>query len=232
MNLNDIIIYFKNESKIDYANFQKKLIDTKASIIGVKVGVIKTLAKEELEHADEIIASIIDNEYLELDYLKGLLISYKKEPINEKLAKLEKFSAHIDNWAVCDTVVTSTKFKTKELDFLYNWTLRMLKKENTFEKRVAIIMLLKYFVKSPQNQIFEKIIKCDFGKYYFDMAVSWYYATALVYDFDNVLNLLVKLRQKSEFVYQKSLQKAIESKRISYEQKIILRKYKKEMIKC
>lgn len=232
MNVDEIIDYFKRESELVYANFQRKLIDTKATIIGVRVGTIKKLAKEETCNTVSLIKSIIDNQYLELDYLKGLLISYKNESINEKLDKLEKFSSSIDNWAVCDTTVTSTKFKKQDLDILLEWSLNMLKKSKTYEKRVAIIMLLKYFVRNQQNQIFNEIIKCNFGEYYFDMAVSWYYATALIYDFDNVLKLIVKLRDKSEFVYQKSLQKAIESNRILDKQKELLRKYKKEMKRC
>lgn len=227
MNINEIVNYFELNINKDYAIFQSKLITTKALILGVKVGVIKSLAKSEIENADELINQISDNQYLELDYLKGLLISYQKLAVEEKLDKLEEFSSHIDNWAVCDTVVTSTRFKNKDLDFLFDWCLKMLKKEKTFEKRFGVIMLLKYFSKTNQLKIFDEIIKCEFGEYYFDMAVAWYFATALIYDFDTVLSLVIKIKEKSEFVYYKTIQKGIESYRISDEQKQILKNLRK-----
>lgn len=233
MNKEEILSYFLSIRDESLSKFNKKLILTKAKIIGIKVSEIKKIAKLEKDNALKIINSIDDLEYLELDLLKGLLISYQKNDIIDKLEKLEKFSKNVDNWAVCDTTVMSTKFKNKDYKVLFAWCKNMLKKEGIFEKRFAIIFLIKYFSKDDPNHIFSSILNCEYGDYYFDMAVSWYFATCLIYHFDEALLLLLTLRNKSEFVYQKSLQKAIESFRIMNEQKIILKKYKKgEFIKC
>ena len=59
------------------------------------------------------------------------------------------------------------------------------------------------------------------------MGVAWYYSVALIRNFRDTLKAIIKIRNKSEFVYQKSLQKAIESYRITDEQKVILRNLKK-----
>ncbi len=227
MNKDEIISYFLSIHDESLRKFNKKLVQTNAQIIGNKVSEIKKIAKLEKDNADELINSIDDTEYLELDLLKGLLISYQKNDILDKLEKLEKFSKNVDNWAVCDTTVMSTKFKNKDYPVLFAWCKKMLKKEGIFEKRFAVIFLIKYFSKDDPNNIFSDILNCEFGEYYFDMAVSWYFATCLIYYFDEVLLLLQTIRNKSEFVYQKSLQKAIESFRITVEQKIILKKYKK-----
>ena len=66
-----------------------------------------------------------------------------------------------------------------------------------------------------------------YGNYYLDMGVAWFYSVALIRNFRDTLKSIIKIRSKSEFVYQKSLQKAIESYRITDEQKVILRNLKK-----
>ena len=60
------------------------------------------------------------------------------------------------------------------------------------------------------------------GEYYVDMMAAWYFATALAKQYDAVLPLLQE-RKLDRWVHNKTIQKAVESRRITEEQKTFLR---------
>lgn len=227
MEYSEIIAYLLRYQDLKFQQFQKKLIFTDSIVIGVKMDVVKQLAKELSTETNYLWKNIPSGKYFETDLLKGLLISYAKIPIDDKLNELAEFAMTIDNWAVCDTIVCSTKFKSSDSNKLFAFCKTLMDKEHVFAKRVAVIFFLKYFANDKIDEISEVLFSQQYGDYYFDMAVSWYYSVALVYNFEKILDKIAQIRLLSEFVYQKSLQKAIESRRITLEQKEILRKYKK-----
>lgn len=211
-----------------FATFQRRLISTQSKILGVKMANLKAMAKRLLPNAKEWIEKIKSLEYLELDFLKGLLISYQKLELDLKLKQLKLFSEEIDNWAVCDTVVCSTRFKEKELEEVYKFIIELLQSKEIFVKRFGVVLLLKYFAGQKEENIFKVLYSMVYGEYYFDMAVAWYYSVTLTKNFEGTLPYILKIRDKSEFVYQKSLQKGIESYRLTDLQKQKLRLLKKE----
>ncbi len=227
MTYKEIIAYFCQKSTNEFRLFQQKLVTTKAQIIGVKIPIIKKFAHYLIKDEKNVFEILPSNAYLEVDLLKGFLISFEKCDYQTKLRKLEAFAKTIDNWLVCDTIVSSTRFKQSELNDLFSFSKKLLYTDNVFMKRFAIVIFIKYFSNTLYDEITEFLLKQTYGNYYFDMGVSWYYSVALVNDFDKTINNIAKIRPLSEFVYQKSLQKGIESLRISDEKKEILRLYKK-----
>ena len=59
-------------------------------------------------------------------------------------------------------------------------------------------------------------------EYYVNMMIAWYFATALAYRYESILPYL-RERRLSPWIHAKTLQKAIESNRISKSQKAELR---------
>ncbi len=62
-------------------------------------------------------------------------------------------------------------------------------------------------------------------EYYINMMIAWYFATALAKQWDTVITYLEE-RKLSPWVHRKTIQKAIESYRITKEQKTYLKKLK------
>ena len=63
-------------------------------------------------------------------------------------------------------------------------------------------------------------------EYYVNMMIAWYFATALAKQWDATIPYL-KERKLPEWVYRKTIQKAIESYRITPEQKVYLKTLRK-----
>lgn len=235
MTINEIENYLKSLATSYLSDFASKIIPTNTPCLGVKTGDVKslakTLAKLPSDEVLQIIKTLPIHKYTEMDSLKGFLISYSKLPFATKEQLLHDFAYEIDNWGACDTVVCSTTFKKNELEEVHRFMEKLLDDSNpTFVKRFGAILMLKYFVKDDVETNFKLLNKLTYGEYYLDMGVAWFWSVALVHDFESATKYLRMFRPCSEFVYQKSLQKGVESFRITDEQKTIIRQMKKESI--
>lgn len=212
-----------------YQEFQKKLCPGTESIIGIRVPVLRNYAKELLKKYDfkELMECVNDNYYEEI-MLQGMLIGSAKEKFDVIIKYIEAFIPKIDNWAVCDTFCTGLKITKKHKDEMWEFIQKYLKSKKEFEVRFGIVMILGYFIDEEHLENNFKIfnsIKVD--KYYVQMAVAWTISICLIRYYDRTVKYLQKEADLDNFTYNKSIQKAIESYRISKEQKDFLRNMKK-----
>ncbi len=212
-----------------YQEFQKKLCPGTESIVGIRVPVLRNYAKELLKKYDfkELMECVNDNYYEEI-MLQGMLIGSAKEKFDVIIKYIEAFIPKIDNWAVCDTFCTGLKITKKHKDEMWEFIQKYLKSKKEFEVRFGIVMILGYFIDEEHLENNFKIfnsIKVD--KYYVQMAVAWAISICLIRYYDRTVKYLQKEADLDNFTYNKSIQKAIESYRISKEQKDFLRNMKK-----
>ena len=214
---------FKNKDE-KYKNFQSSLIPTldKDRIIGVRAPIWQSIAKQIIKNGedDEFLFSL-PHYYLEENNLHAAILSKKRCSFEETLMLTEKFLPYIDNWATCDSFLPAA-FKDdpeKVLPHINRW----LKSEHTYTVRFAIVLLFKLFLKAhfrPEINNMLKGIKTD--DYYINMALAWYYSVALVEQYDHTIKILEE-KSLSKFVQNKSIQKTIDSYRISNKTKDYLR---------
>ena len=212
-----------------YQEFQKGLCPGVDNIIGIRVPILRNYAKELLKKYDfkEIMESIKDNYYEEI-MLRGMLIGGAKEDFDVVIKYIEAFIPKIDNWAICDTFCTGLKITKKHKDEMWIFIQKYLKSKKEFEVRFCVVMILGYFIDEEHLEENFKIfnnIKVD--KYYVQMAVAWAISICLIRYYDRTVKYLQKEANLDNFTYNKSIQKAIESYRITDEQKDYLRKMKK-----
>lgn len=212
-----------------YQEFQKGLCPGVVNIIGVRIPELRKLAKELLKNysSKELLENINDNYYEEL-MLQGMVIGGAKEDINTILKYVKEFVPKIDNWAVCDTFCTSLKITKKYKKEMWKFIQEYLKSDKEFELRFAIVMILGYFIDEEYLEKDFKIfnnIKSD--KYYVKMALAWAISICVIKYYDRSIKYLEKEAILDDFTYNKSIQKARESYRLSKEQKDFLNTLKK-----
>ncbi len=84
-------------------------------------------------------------------------------------------------------------------------------------------MLMRHYLDEEfKTEYPEKVATIRSEEYYVNMMRAWYFATALAKQYENVLPFLEK-RQMDVWTHNKTIQKAIESYRITSEQKEYLR---------
>ena len=214
----------------NYKKFQNNLCqNAKTPILGVRVPVLRKYAKElKNKYGIEIINKIGESCYEEI-MLKGMIIGLQN---NEKYEIIEeqikKYVPKIDNWAVCDTFCAGLKITKKYKKEMFELLQTYLKSQEEFELRFAIVMLLDYYIDKDYINIVLDI--CDNVKhegYYVKMAVAWAISICLVKYYDITKKYLNNCNL-DDFTYNKAIQKAIESYRISEKEKNELRKMKNE----
>ena len=216
MNIEQIHQFLIDNADDKYSKFQRKLIFTKSNIMGVRMPILRNLAKEL---ANTTFIDLPLGKYLEYDYLQALMICYRKDSLKEKFNKLIEYSYSIDNWSTCDTIPGSTKFKENELEEVFSYIKILLSLHHSYSNRLGVIFLMKYFINYDQEVIFDLLKVLPYGDYYLDMGVAWYYSVLLAKRYDIGLSYVCRFKDISEFVYKKSIQKAIESFRVSDEHK-------------
>ena len=95
-----------------------------------------------------------------------------------------------------------------------------------FYQRYVLVSLLSYYVDEPYLPIIkEYILRADTQYYYVHMAVAWLTAEVLIKHYDEGLRLLDAIKTDVK-THNKSIQKALESFRLTKEQKDYLRSLK------
>lgn len=215
-----------------YKEFNKKLCpDTNKEMLGIKVPVIRNFAKKILKensNLDEILMQI-ENEYFEEVILKGLIIAYSKLKFEEKIKYIKGFIPLIDSWAISDTFIPTLKIKENELECVWEFILLYIDADQEFDVRFAVIMMLDYFIIDEYvDRVIEELNNVKHDGYYVKMGVAWCLAEIGI-KYNNKLMLYMNSENNlDKFTYNKTLQKMIESRRISDTQKIELRKMKKK----
>ena len=207
-------------AETEFAAFQKRLIFTKYPIMGVRTPTLRKLAKEYAAHWEEVFA--FPNEYYEVIFIKLTMISAL--PYEQFVQYVDECVALIDNWALCDSFKSKSISKHKE-EFLPILE-KIFQEGGEFEQRYPLVVLLCEYVEEKYLSIIEDFIcRADVTLYYVHMAVAWLIAEVLVKEYDYGVSLLQKGTIAAK-THNKAIQKAIESYRLTQEQKEFLRSLK------
>ena len=218
---------FENQD-LNYRKFHSSLCPGIDNIIGVRVPIIRKLVKDILKEDYEVYLNEVDNKYYEETVIEGLIIATSKMSTSKKIEYLDFFVPKIDNWAVCDITCSSFKFKKEELPTIWKYIIKYQKSKNEFELRFMVVMMMDYFLLDEYiDEVLTIIDKIKVDYYYTNMAISWLISVAFVKYRDKTIKYL-KNNNLSTFAYQKSLQKIIDSYRVSQKDKDMIRKMKKQ----
>ena len=137
------------------------------------------------------------------------------------IRELDRFLPFVDNWAVCDVLSPNVLKNDREetLRKVDSW----LRSERVYTVRFAISVLMQYFLdKEFNDKYLEKVARVENDDYYVKMMQAWYFVTALTKQWKNTIGYLEQKKLKV-WVHNKTIQKAIESRRISAENKKYLK---------
>lgn len=217
--------------KILYSNKDDKNAKFQASLtpgvdedkfMGVRVPVVRKIAKEiysDKELVEEFLKEL-PHEYFDENMLHAVLISMESD-YDRFVEKLEAFFPYIDNWAVSDTIACKSAKKNPEL--LIKDAIRWAKSDKTYTCRVGVDFIMSYYLndyfKAEYNEIVSKIVS---DEYYVNMMVAWYFATALAKQWEATIPYIEE-KKLSVWVHNKTIQKSVESFRVTNEHKDYLR---------
>ena len=210
----------------EYAEFQSKLTPgvPVESFIGIRVPVLRKFAKEFTKKGEcEDFLHLLPHEYYDENMLHALLISEVKD-YEECIRLTDRFLPYLDNWAVCDIMSPKVFAKHKEalIEKVKTWS----SSQHTFTCRFGIETLMSHYLdKDFKSEYLQIPASAITGEYYVKMMVAWFFATALAKQWDATIPY-IEQRRLALWTHNKTIQKAIESYRITPEQKAYLRSLK------
>ena len=137
------------------------------------------------------------------------------------MEEVQRFLPYIDNWAKCNFTEPKCFRKNKEAVLIE--VKKWIKSAETYTIRYGIGMLMRLFLDEDFSpEYLEMAAGVQSQEYYVNMMIAWYFATALAKQWDTVIPYLEE-RKLDRWVHQKTIQKAVESFRITPEQKVYLK---------
>lgn len=212
---------------LKYKEFHGSLCPDMDNIIGVRIPKLREYAKG-LYKCNNLKDIKIEDKYYEELVIQGMLIGFQtKEPIEEVIKQVEEFIPKINSWAVCDTFCAGLKITKKYPTEMFKVIKKYLKSAQEYQVRFAIVMLLDYYINDQYiDQVLQILDNVKLDKYYVQMANAWAISICLIKYYNKTLDFL-NTTKIDDFTYNKGIQKALESYRITNDQKEYLRTLKR-----
>ena len=208
---------------LKYRDFHSRLMPgiDKDTVIGIRTPVLRKFAKNFAGTTEaETFLQELPHQYYEENNLHMMLLAGIKD-YEKCVCEVERFLPYINNWATCDCPAPKCFAKNKEelLPKIRTWMVS----DHTYTIRYGIEMLMNLYLEEDFKPEYPKLAAAvQSEEYYVNMMIAWYFATALAKQWDAVIPYLEQ-RKLSPWVHRKTIQKAVESYRISDEQKIYLK---------
>lgn len=209
-----------------FKEFTSRLLPNieKSKIIGVKKPKIEQYFKILSEQQKINFINQLPHNYLEENLLHGIILSNMNVSFEEVISLLNKFLPYVDNWEVCDLI----KIRQFKLDIaktkinIEKW----IKSSHEYTVRFGIVSLMKYCLDGEFNKNdLILIANIPNQEFYVKMAKAWYFSFALIKQYNQTIKIF-KNKVLDKFTHNKSIQKAVESCRITEEKKKYLKTLK------
>lgn len=216
-----------------YRDFHIKLVPEldAGQMLGVRMPALRALGKElaKSEDARTILDDRTPDQYYEETVVRGAVIGAAKLDFGARLHYIAAFVPYITNWALCDTFVSGLKFRKEELPAVREFLTPYLSSREEFPARFGAVMLLRFFVRADcLTDTLARLTAIPCPSYNAQMAVAWALAECLVKFPEQTLAHL-KQGGLTPWTYRKTLQKALESRRLPDRLRPVLKALKKDI---
>ena len=206
-------------AEADYKVFSASLIPGVENLLGIRIPVLRDMAKKLAKEDWKGCMEWEDTLYFEETMLQGLVLGYAKAPADVILAYAKQFIPKINNWSVNDTFCNNFKIARKEPQKVWDFLMTYKDSHDEFETRVVAVMLMSHFLLDDYiDDVLKVLSELKIVGYYTSMGVAWAYATAWAKYPEKTKKYLLDHPIDAE-TYHKTLRKCLESYRISDEDK-------------
>ncbi len=211
---------------LKYRDFHSKLMPEtdKETVIGIRTPVLRKFAKEFAGTLEaEAFLRQLPHRYYEENNLHMMLITGIKD-YEKCMEEVQRFLPYIDNWATCD--YPAPKCFARHKDQVLEEAKKWISSGETYVIRYGIGMLMRLFLDEDFSpEYLEMAAAVQSQEYYVNMMIAWYFATALAKQWDATVPY-IEHHKLPDWVHRKTIQKAVESYRITPEQKEYLKGFR------
>ncbi len=209
-----------------YQEFHAKITECD-KLIGIKTSVLKTIAKEISKGNYEDFLNLNTSFLYEPIMIEGLLYGYLKVPFVNITNYLDKYLKKVNNWAHVDLLISNLKIFKKNPEEGFKYAKKLTHSKNKWSKRAGVVILLNYYLHDTYiDKSLEVVSKLKSNDYYVKMAIAWLMSISYIKYKEKTLIYLVNI--EDDFIYNKTLSKIIDSRRISESEKKFIKSLKRK----
>ncbi|WP_147803909.1 DNA alkylation repair protein [Alkalicoccus halolimnae] len=212
----------------NYQQFASSLLPNVDNVLGVRLPELRKIARQIAKEDWRTYLETSEEEYFEETMLQGMVIGLVEAEVEERLLYVSAFVPKINNWSVCDSFCAGLTFTKNNKERVWEFIQPYLFSEKEYEVRFGVVMLLNFYIESDYIESVLKLL--DLVKhegFYARMAAAWAVSICYIKFPERTMEFL-KNNTLDDFTYNKSLQKIIESTRVSKETKNIMREMKRK----
>lgn len=228
MTIDQINIKLFSLSKTNLITYSSKVIPNCKPIIGVKVPDLRILGKQIAKEGYEEFLNDCPDDYYEQQMLQAMVIGYAKDDIEKILKHADGFIPKIQDWAVNDCFCQTFRIARENRAKVWEWLQKYANSDKEYDQRVVAVLLMSHFLTEEYIEVVLALMdRLQNPAYYTKMGIAWCIATAYAKFPDETKKYLQK-NHLDNWTYNKSIQKMLESFRVSDEDKKMLRSMKRK----
>lgn len=225
-NYKEFLNFLKTKQDLKYQEFHSKIISSN-NLIGIKTEELKKIAKEISKGDYKSFIKNNNSPLYEPIMIEGFIYSYLKIPFQELIEYLNNYLPKLNCWAHVDLLISNLKTFEKNQELGFKYAKKLIHSKNNWIKRTGIIILLNYYLHDIYiDKTLEIVSKIKTNDYYVKMAVAWLISVSYIKYKEKTLIYLVNL--EDNFIYNKTLSKIVDSKRISDKEKKFIKSLKRK----
>lgn len=226
INIKDVLYEHIDEK---FKEFTSALIPGSRPILGIRVPVLRKIAKEIAKSDWKAYITMAPEDTYEEVAIKGFVIGYAKAELDELFPYIAEHIEKIDDWSLCDGFCSNLKIVAKHRIEFLEFLLPYAKVDDEFKQRVVAVMLMSYYLTDEfVDTSLEVLDSLKNEMYYCKMAVAWAIATAWTKQREKTFKYMQDGNNTLDnWTYNKAIQKMLESYRVSEEDKTMLRELKR-----
>ncbi|WP_419511176.1 DNA alkylation repair protein [Alistipes sp.] len=196
-----------------YMKFTSALMPGVENVLGIRLPLLRKIAREIAAGDWRAYLAQAGDFYFEERMLQGMVISYARCGPAEKLEHVARFIPKIDNWAVCDCFCW--RLKAAEREPMWEFIRPRFRSEAEYEVRFAVVMALGNFVDQAHiEDLLQLLDGIRHEAYYARMGVAWAVSVCYI-KFPERTHAWLESCSLDDWTFNKSLQKIVESYRVS-----------------
>lgn len=223
----EIKAFLQAHADAKYASFNSTMIPGTEKIIGVRIPVLRELAKTMAKEDWRTWLDGASDDTFEETMLQGLVTGYAKMPFEEQMRRMAVYAGKISDWALCDCPCTSFKFVRRHREEVWQFLQTYLASEEEFAQRFAVVMLLTHYVTDDYvGRVLDVCARLRPAGYYAMMAVAWAVSVCYV-KYPSATWRILENGSLDDETQNKAIQKIVDSFRVSKEDKCKVRTLKR-----
>ena len=219
----EFVAYLEKLAVPEKQNWTRKIINTNMPLLAIPTPKLKEIAKVISKGNYEGFLQLNLTKYYENVAINGFLLSEIKD-FNKFRAYLMQYVKSVDNWANCDLL--QFKVSKNNEEELFNLSRELFGSKEPFVRRIGVRIWFEYILTKRLDTIFNLINNKQEDEYYVNMCVAWFVSECFIKQREKTLQFLEN-NNLNKFTINKAISKCHDSYRVSGQDKVMLKKFKK-----